>query len=749
MKSLESLLGVVCLGLACSVVYAQSGTVSVSASHLANSSAQPITDASVCFAPVNATGQPISYHIDGAGQATSSPVCTQVSDGTFSIVVADTSMTTPQNICFSVTVTDNVSGQQLFGAGYSCVQPAYNTTVPNNWCTNGACNFDNYAPGGPSLPLSGSYFQGGTMTGPLYLFEDPIQPKEAATKEYVDNAIAAASASVGGSQQPLAAPVFSPATGSYNAAQSVTISGPSGASILYCQDTNNSCSPGTAYVSAISISSSGYLRAVAVESGYASSPTASAQYTISTPQASAPTFTPASPYSGGATSVIISDATEGASILYCTDTANSCTPGTPYTTPLSFSSTEYIRATATAAGYSSSATASWQGTLASGNYPTYSDNLQRANGALGSDWTVPQNANPLTISNDTVVAATAPELHALEYYSAGIFANNQWSSDTIVNRGNSNSATAVMVRADGNTPSEFYNDGPQGTADRIGIATPLDQPTDFCESGMYTPFAAGDTDELAVAGSGPVFFWILRDGVINGTCLDTTYNYTGGYPGLGVAGDYDSTPTTAVSNWQGGSLPNFSTTPTDNFQRANAGWLGVNWWFPQSDGQIGTAFVLSNDSAAVLSSGIAMAVWTTPLSVNQSSAVTIGSTTGDTWIAAVARYTPVANARPGGIPSNQFYMALVEPNGLVDLFEYSSATWNQLGSSLGTYSGAVNTIELDATGTSPVTLTVKINGSQFGSAYTDSIYRLTGAYAGFIVDGTPATTVTGWTGANL
>lgn len=384
------------------------------------------------------------------------------------------------------------------------------------------------------------------------------------------------------------------------------------------------------------------------------------------------------------------------------------------------------------------------------DYPTYSDSFQRANGRLGSNWKTPKNANPLRIVSNNVYAATVPVTHALEYYSAGTFANNQWSSYTIVNQGGSGSAPSAMVRANGNTPGEFYNDGPQASTERIGIATPANEPTDFCSVGLYTAMNAGDTDELAVAGSGPVFFWILRNGVIDGTCYDDTYNYTGGDPGLGLAADNNATPTAAVGDWQGGSLPDFSTTPSDNFQRANAGWLGVNWWYPQSDGQIGTAFVLSNNSAALLASGVGMAVWTTPLSLNDSSRVTIGNTTGDRWIAAVTRYTPVASSNSGGgNPGNTFYMALVKPSGLVDLLEYASGAWNQLGTSLGTYSGVVTTVELDATGTAPVLLTVRINGKQFGKTYSDSTYKLTGTYAGFIVDGTASTTILGWSGNNL
>lgn len=47
-------------------------------------------------------------------------------------------------------------------------------------------NVDIYVTGGNFLPLAG-----GTMLGSLYLAHDPVQPLEAATKEYVDNAVGA------------------------------------------------------------------------------------------------------------------------------------------------------------------------------------------------------------------------------------------------------------------------------------------------------------------------------------------------------------------------------------------------------------------------------------------------------------------------------------------------------------------------------------------------------------------------------
>jgi hypothetical protein len=79
----------------------------------------------------------------------------------------------------------------------------------------------------------------------------------------------------------VANPTFSPAAGSYGTTQSVTISdATTSAVIVYCQDTINTCTPVTSYTVAVSVSTTGYLRAQATESGFTTSGVASAGYTI-------------------------------------------------------------------------------------------------------------------------------------------------------------------------------------------------------------------------------------------------------------------------------------------------------------------------------------------------------------------------------------------------------------------------------------------------------------------------------------
>jgi Legume lectin domain/Chitobiase/beta-hexosaminidase C-terminal domain len=90
---------------------------------------------------------------------------------------------------------------------------------------------------------------------------------------------------VNGTQTPTAtAPIFSPAAGSYTAAQSVTISTPTpGASIHYTTDGSTPTASSTLYSKAITVSATQTIKALAVASGYSNSSISAGTYTISSP----------------------------------------------------------------------------------------------------------------------------------------------------------------------------------------------------------------------------------------------------------------------------------------------------------------------------------------------------------------------------------------------------------------------------------------------------------------------------------
>ena len=172
----------------------------------------------------------------------------------------------------------------------------------------------------------------------------------------------------GGGGGTVATPTFSIPGGTYLGTQTVTLSdATSGASIFYTLDGTQ---PGTAvggstqkYSSALTVSSTETIKALATATGLTTSATASATYTIQS-QVATPTFSiPGGTYLGTQT-VSLSDTTSGATIFYTLDGTQ---PGTSVggstqqynsVTPLTVSSTETIKALATASGMTTSGTAS-------------------------------------------------------------------------------------------------------------------------------------------------------------------------------------------------------------------------------------------------------------------------------------------------------------------------------------------------------------------------------------------------------
>ena len=151
-----------------------------------------------------------------------------------------------------------------------------------------------------------------------------------------------------------AAPAFSPAAGTLNNTTSVTITtSTSGATIRYTTNgTTPSSTVGTVYSSAVSISATSTLQAIAYETNYANSTVTSGVYTF---QCAAPSFTPAAGAYGPAQTVTITTSTSGATIRYTTNgTAPTSTTGTVYSSAVSISATATLEAIAYATNYANS-----------------------------------------------------------------------------------------------------------------------------------------------------------------------------------------------------------------------------------------------------------------------------------------------------------------------------------------------------------------------------------------------------------
>ena len=160
----------------------------------------------------------------------------------------------------------------------------------------------------------------------------------------------------------VATPKFSPAAGTYDSAQSVTIStDTTGATIYYTTDGTTPTTSSTKYTAAITVDETKTIKAIAVKDGMTDSAVASATYTISTTveeQVKTPEFSPAAGSYDSAQSVTISTETTGATIYYTTDGTTPTTSSTKYTAAITVDETKTIKAIAVKDGMTDSAVAS-------------------------------------------------------------------------------------------------------------------------------------------------------------------------------------------------------------------------------------------------------------------------------------------------------------------------------------------------------------------------------------------------------
>ena len=170
---------------------------------------------------------------------------------------------------------------------------------------------------------------------------------------------------------PAATPAFSPAAGTYTAAQTVTISdATAGATIYYTTNGTTPTTSSTKYTAAISVSTTETLNAIALATGDSVSALASATYTITSsggngfkPPAATPTFSLAAGVYNSERVVTIGDATTGSTIYYTKDGSAPTTSSTQYTGAIKVSTSETLKAVAIAKGNSLSAVASAKYTI--------------------------------------------------------------------------------------------------------------------------------------------------------------------------------------------------------------------------------------------------------------------------------------------------------------------------------------------------------------------------------------------------
>jgi hypothetical protein len=190
-------------------------------------------------------------------------------------------------------------------------------------------------------------------------------------------------------------PTFSPVAGTYSSTQSVTISASTGGVICYnttgspATNGTTGCTTGTHYTAPVSVSATETLYAVAGGTGYSDSSVGSAAYTITTPTASAPTFSPVAGAVTNPTTVTASTSTSGCgSYIYFDTNSTPTTHQTTYSVTTAVTLHAYVHG---CPSYADSSISSAAYTITAAATPSFSP----AAGAV---------ANPTTVTASTATS---------------------------------------------------------------------------------------------------------------------------------------------------------------------------------------------------------------------------------------------------------------------------------------------------------------------------------------------------------
>jgi hypothetical protein len=350
-----------------------------------------------------------------------------------------------------------------------------------------------------------------------------------------------------------ATPVFSPAPGTYNGAQTVTISDPTaGVSIYYTTNGTTPTTSSSVYSGPITISNSGPLQAIAVKSGLTNSYVSAGVYTINaSTTAAAPVFSVAGGTYSSNQTVTISDATSGATIYYTTNGTTPTASSTKYTGAITVSSSETLQAIAVASGYTNSSVTSATYTLVAAT-PVFSP----AGGTYSSSQTV-------TISDATSGATiyyttngTTPTASSTKYTGAITVSSSETLEAIAVATGYTNSAVATAaytIQTTAATPVFSPAGGTYSSAQTVTISDATSGATIYYTTNGTTPTASSTkyTGAITVSSSETLEAIAVATGYTNsatGTAVYTIQQNAAATPTLTPAATSYTTPVTVSLN---------------------------------------------------------------------------------------------------------------------------------------------------------------------------------------------------------
>jgi hypothetical protein len=242
--------------------------------------------------------------------------------------------------------------------------------------------------------------------------------------------------------QAAAMPTFSPAAGTYTTTQQVTIGDTTPGTTIYY--TTNGTTPTTSSTvfgsSPITVSANETLEAIAVETGYTTSPATTAAYIIA-PVLPTPTFSPAAGTYATTQSVTISESATGTTVYYTTNGTTPTTSSSVYSGgTISVSTTETLNAIAVKAGFTNSVTGTVLYTIAPAlPAPTFSPTPGTFTAAQSVTMSEATSGALIYYTTD----GTTPTASSAKYGGAIWVAANETFKAIAIKSGNTNSAVVT------------------------------------------------------------------------------------------------------------------------------------------------------------------------------------------------------------------------------------------------------------------------------------------------------------------
>jgi hypothetical protein len=437
-------------------------------------------------------GAGIHYTLDGSAPTDSSPLYSApISVGTAETIKA---IATKSGLASSAVDTARYAFDTVQAPAFSPAGGSYDSTQSVSLSTaSGKATIyyttDGSLPSASSTVYTGPILVGATQTVQAVAIASGLGTSQVSTASYTIKYPSTASP-----------PLFSPAAGSYTAAQTVSLTSlTANATIYYTTDSTAPTTSSTPYSGPITVSSGATIRAIAVATGLGNSTISTASYLIGS--ASAPTFSPAAGSFPTAQTVILSSATAGATIYYTTDGTLPTNASTKYAAAVTVSSSQTLQAIAVAAGVAPSPVAVATYVIGAASAPTFAP----AAGAYADTQTVVISTATAGATIYYTTDGSVPTATSIKYTGPISVSSSQTIRAIAMANGISNSSVtgAAYVIGTVGAPSFSPGAGTYASAQAVILSSTTPGATIYYTTDGSTPTTSSTkyTGAIAVASS--------------------------------------------------------------------------------------------------------------------------------------------------------------------------------------------------------------------------------------------------------